>query len=106
MSDSTHTLTLVRLEASYGPIYFIAGLEQDAAVAAKESPEERANFYVETGCYRPHGVLACAVAMFKGGRLHPSSMFTAIRSVVVPADFDCEHKTADDWFKLFPEVME
>lgn len=104
--EITRTLTLVRIEASYGPIYVVVCLDENATETAKEkhSPEERANFYVETGCYRPHAVLQNAVAMFKGGLLHPPHMFTAIKSVVVPTDFDLEHKTASDWFELFPEA--
>lgn len=83
-----HVLSLVRIEASYGPIYLVVriALSPDDEGA---DPLKTVQFLIEMGA-PPEGILANTVAVIRGGLARPANQLTHVRSVFIDPDFESD----------------
>lgn len=108
-SKPFRTLSLVRVEAAYGPIYLVVVSETEdkagddyAQLLPTRSEWDRLNI---EEWRTPEEVFHHVVAVLKGGEAQPERLFTHVRSYVADPDFqDYEIMDTADWLKIFPEA--
>lgn len=101
------TVSLVRIEAAYGPIYLVVDNHSNFA---PDTPDEKvldwSRFCVE-GMGEPEITFRNVLAVVRAGRCCSHDVFTHVRAVEVPLDYNFEkevHRTKDGVFKMFPEA--
>lgn len=101
------TISLVRIEAAYGPIYLVVDTYSDYK---PDTPVEKVlefTKFLHEGAGEPEITFRNVLAVVKAGQCCPTDIFTHIKSVEVPLDFNFEkeiHRTKEGIFQWFPEA--
>lgn len=101
------TVSLVRIEAAYGPIYLVVDTFSDFKPDTSDVKVLEFSKICIEGAGEPHVTFANVLAVVKAGQCCPHDIFTLIRSVEVPLDYDFEkevHRTTAGIFQMFPEA--
>ena len=100
-------ISLVRIEAAYGPVYLVVDAFSDFS---PDAPEQKVLDFAKLAAEsfgEPHITFRNVLAVVKAGRCCPTDVFTHISSREVPLDFDFEkevHRTKEGIFQWFPEA--
>ena len=101
------SISLVRIEAAYGPIYLVVDTYSDFE---PDAPDEKVLDFAKLAIEsfgEPHVTFRNVLAVVKGGLCCPHGVFTHIAAREVPLDFDFEkdiHRTSEGIFQWFPEA--
>ena len=106
-SVERRAISLVRIEAAYGPIYLVVDTYSEF------KPDTPADKVLEFAAFchesagEPHITFRNVLAVIKAGQCCPTDIFTHIASREVPLEFDFEkeiHRTDEGIFQWFPEA--
>jgi hypothetical protein len=101
-TEPPRTLSLVRLEAAYGPIYLVVCLDHEDGHT--RPIDEVAKLDIET-LGEPFDIFQHVVAVMKDGMMADPQMFTVVQTKLVSKDFDFDElsrsRTAQKWAAFF-----
>lgn len=102
-TDFPRTLSLVRVEAAYGPIYLVVCIDHDGPVAP-DAIDHLARLTIET-LGDPSDILQHVVAVIHQDRMAEPQMFTVVQTKEVAKDFDFDQlsraRGSEKWQRFF-----